>query len=109
MAMIAGESQYPWERRPLEPEATLKPEGTVAVRLTPGLAQVDIWTVGRSALFSEQRSGGQALALHAVRKLRDEKDIRIIADRAFTRYPQATGIDPAWIYDIAITYRSYFY
>jgi hypothetical protein len=109
MATIAGESQYPWERRPLEPEPTLKPEGTVAVRLTPGLAQVDIWTVGSSGLFSEQRTGSQALALHAVRKSRYEKEIRIIADRALARYPQPPGIDPAWFYDMAITYRSYFY
>ena len=109
MATIAGESQYPWERRPLEPEVTLKPEGTVAVRLTPGLAQVDIWTVGSGGLFSEQRTGSEALALHAVRKSRYEKDIRIIADRALARYPQPAGIDPAWLYEIGITYRSYFY
>lgn len=104
MATIAGESQYPWERRPLEPPSALRPDGTVAVRLTPALAQVEIWTVGSSGLFSAPAAPDQALALRAVRKSRYEKDIRLIADRALARYPQPAGIDPAWFYEMGIIY-----
>lgn len=106
MATIAGESHYPWERRPLEPEALLRPEETVAVRLTPGLGQVDLWTVGSVGLFSAKRPDGEAFMVRAARTSRLEKDVRVIADRALARYPQPPGIDPAWFYDIAIHYWS---
>jgi hypothetical protein len=109
MATIAGETQYPWQRRPLQPEPTLEPGGTVAVRFTPGLATVDIWTVGDRGLFSASGSAGDALQLRASRKSRLEKDVRLVADRALARYPQPPGIAPAWFYDLALSYWSGFY
>jgi hypothetical protein len=109
MATIAGETQYPWERRPLEPAPTLAPGGKVAVRFTPGLAQVDIWTVGETGLFSAPRSASEALQLRASRKSRLEGGVRIVADRALARYPQPAGLPLTWFYDLGISYGSYFY
>jgi hypothetical protein len=109
MATIAGEAQYPWERRPLEPRTSLEPAGKVGVRFTPGLATVDIWTVGESGLLSAQRTAAEALQLRASRKSQFEKDVRVLADRALARYPQPPGITPTWFYDLGITYASGFY
>lgn len=99
VATISGETQYPYERR------TLEPEGRVIVRFQPGIPKVDIWTPAERGLFSAAPPAGQQYAARATRKSRFEQTVQVIADRALARYVQPAGIDPAWFYDVGFTFE----